>query len=157
VIGPPLEGPGWLALGSCCDGPHRRSVQPINGQLWLAQRFAIDFNRINEAGFLATDDQNLNESWPTYDQPVLAVTDAKVVAAADEFKDQIPNSPQPVTIAEADGNYVILKIKEGIYAFYAHLKAGTVAVEVGDTVKKVRRSAGRATPAAPPGRISTFK
>jgi len=21
VLGPPLRGPGWIALGSCCDGP----------------------------------------------------------------------------------------------------------------------------------------
>src|SRR4051794_15590732 len=27
VLGPPLSGERWVALGSCCDGPHRRAVQ----------------------------------------------------------------------------------------------------------------------------------
>lgn len=44
VLGPPLRGPGWIAVGSCCDGPHRRSLQPVNGKLYLGQRFAIDWN-----------------------------------------------------------------------------------------------------------------
>jgi hypothetical protein len=135
VLHPPLEGPRWLAVGGCCDGPHRRSVQPINGELWLSQRFAIDFNRLSEDDLLATGDQGLNDSWPTYDQPILAVSDATVVQAADEFDDQIPNAPEPVTIEEADGNYVILKIRRGVYAFYAHLKPGSVAVQAGDEVR----------------------
>jgi hypothetical protein len=136
VVGPPLRGPGWVALGSCCDGPHRRAAQPVNNGLWLAQRYAIDFNRINEQNLLATGPQNRNESWPTYDQPVLAVADAKVVVAANDQRDQIPNAPKPVTIAQADGNYVILEIADGVYAFYAHLKPGTVNVKAGETVTK---------------------
>ncbi len=136
VIGPPLEGPGWLAFGSCCDGPHRRSMQPINNAEWLSQRYAIDFNKIDEAGMLATGDPSLNESWPTYDQPVLAVADSTVVVAVDGIDDQIPDAAEPVTIEEADGNYVILEIEDGVFAFYAHLKPGSVEVETGDTVEK---------------------
>jgi hypothetical protein len=134
VIGPPLAGPGWLAVGSCCDGPHRRSVQPINGALYLGQRFAIDFNRLDPRDFLATGDPSLNTSWPTYGQPVLAVADAKVVAAIDRYADQIPNAPQPVTIDEADGNHVILDLGDGRFAFYAHLRPSSVKVKVGQDV-----------------------
>lgn len=136
AIGAPLEGTGWIAVGSCCDGPHRRSVQPINNALWLSQRFAIDFNKINSGGFLAVGDRSKNESWPTYDQTVLAVADADVVAAADDLPDQVPEAAKPVTIKEADGNYVILRLAEGVYAFYAHLKPGTVAVHAGDRVRR---------------------
>ena len=136
VIGPPLEGAGWFAVGSCCDGPHRRSAQPINNMLWVAQRFAIDFNKINDEGFLVVGDKTVNESWPTYDQPVLAVADAEVTVAQDGFPDQIPDAPTPVTIDQADGNHVILKLSDGTYAFYAHLKPGSVAVTAGDRVTK---------------------
>jgi hypothetical protein len=136
VIGPPLEGAGWLAVGSCCDGPHRRTAQPIDNGLWVAQRFAIDFNRINEQGFLVVGDRSQNESWPTYDQPVLAVADAEVTVARDEFPDQVPEAATPVTIEEADGNHVILKLADGVYAFYAHLKPGSVAVGAGDRVTR---------------------
>ena len=45
VLGAPLGGPSWVAVGSCCDGPHRRSVQPVNGKLRLSQRFAIRLER----------------------------------------------------------------------------------------------------------------
>ncbi|MFS0735065.1 M23 family metallopeptidase [Microbacterium sp. 1P10UB] len=134
VISPPLEGDGWFAIGSCCDGPHRRAFQPIDNGQYLAQRFAIDFNRLSADDRLATGDPSLNESWPTYDQPVLAVADATVIRAADEFPDQVPDAPEPVTIDEADGNYVILELSDGVFAFYAHLKPGSVDVRVGDTV-----------------------
>lgn len=136
VIGPPLIGPGWLALGSCCDGPHRRAFQPINGGLYLAQRFAIDFNVLDESGFLVTGDQGLNESYPSFGQPVIAVADAEVVAAVDRYPDQTPLDPQGVTLENADGNYVILDLGDGRFANYAHLKAGSVTVEAGDRVRK---------------------
>src|SRR6476659_9243200 len=49
------------------------------------QSYAIDFNKINSGGFLAVGDRSKNESWPTYDQTVLAVADSDVVAAANDF------------------------------------------------------------------------
>jgi hypothetical protein len=135
VIGSPLEGAGWLAVGSCCDGPHARAVQPVNGGLHLGQRFAIDFNRLDDRDFIATGDPSLNTSWPTYGQPVLAVADATVVTAVDEFADQTPGADRPVTIEEADGNYVILELGARRFAFYAHLKPGSVSVKRGERVR----------------------
>ena len=136
VIGPPLTGAGWFAVGSCCDGPHRRTAQPIDNGLWVAQRFAIDFNKIDGRGFLAVGDRSRNESWPTYDQPVLAVADATVTVAQDRLPDQIPEAATPVTIEDADGNFVVLQVADGVHAFYAHLKPGSVDVQVGDRVTK---------------------
>ena len=52
-----------------------------------------------------------------YDQPVLAVADAVVTAAADRYPDQVPNAPQPVGIDDADRNFVILQLADGRYAF----------------------------------------
>ena len=136
VLGKPLEGPGWVAVGSCCDGPHRRSIQPINGRLFLGQRFAIDWNGVDAENRFVVGDPSRNESWTFYGKPVLAVADATVVKAVDEFPDQVPNAPEPVTIEEADGNHVVLDVGGGRYAFYAHLAPGSVEVEVGDRVRK---------------------
>jgi hypothetical protein len=136
VLGPPLTGPGWYAAGSCCDGAHRRTVQPINNDLWVAQRFAIDFNKVDEADMVADGDVSLNESWFTYDQPVLAVADATVTIAVDGNADQIPNAAEPVEIENANGNHIILEVADGKYAFYAHLKPGSVAVKAGEEVTK---------------------
>jgi hypothetical protein len=136
VLGPPLRGPGWVAVGSCCDGPHRRSIQPVNGRLYLGQRFAIDWNGVDAQDRMVVGNPDLNRSWVFYDKPVLAVADARVVAAVDRFPDQVPNHPRPVTIREADGNYVILALGKGRFAFYAHLKPGSVRVKRGDRVRK---------------------
>jgi hypothetical protein len=134
VLSAPLEGAKWLAVGSCCDGPHRRSIQPINGTLWLGQRFAIDFNRLDDQDHAATGDPTLNPSWPTYGQPVLAVADAEVVEAVDKYDDQTPGQTVGITIENADGNHVILDLGDGRYAFYAHLRPGTVKVKAGQKV-----------------------
>jgi hypothetical protein len=135
VLGPPLRGPGWVAIGSCCDGPHRRSIQPVNGRLDLGQRFAIDWNGVDAQNRMVVGNPDLNPSWVFYDKPVLAVANARVVAAVDRFPDQVPNHPRPVTIREADGNYVILALGKGRFAFYAHLKPGSVRVKRGDRVR----------------------
>lgn len=137
VIGAPLMGPNWAAIGSCCDGPHRRAFQPIDGHLWLSQRFAIDFNLLDSENRLSSGDPTLNESIAGYGQPVIAVADATVVRALDGLPDQTPGTPLvDISLATADGNYVILDLGNGVYAFYAHLAPGSVAVEVGDPVNK---------------------
>ncbi len=110
-------------------------MQPVNGRVYLGQRFAIDFNRLDDRDFLAVGEPSLNTSWPTYGQPVLAVEDATVVAAVDRFADQLPNAEHPVTIEEADGNHVILKLGDERFAFYAHLKPGSVTVKEGERVR----------------------
>ena len=52
------------------------------------------------------------------------------------FPDQIPNDPHPITLREADGNHVILDLGAGRFAFYAHLKPGSLRVERGDRVRE---------------------
>ncbi len=67
---------------------------------------------------------------------MIAVAGARVVAAVDRFPDQIPNHDVPVTLREADGNHVILALGHGRFAFYAHLKPGSVRVKRGDRVRR---------------------
>ncbi|MEZ5120820.1 MAG: M23 family metallopeptidase [Solirubrobacterales bacterium] len=81
-------------------------------------------------------DPGENGSWTFYGKPVLAVANARVVAVADRFPDQVPNAPRPVTLEEADGNFVILALGHGRYAFYAHLRPGSVRVQRGDRVRR---------------------
>ena len=136
VLGPPLAGARWLAAGSCCDGPHRRAFQAIDGELHLTQRFAIDFNQLDAEDRLSTGDPTLNTSFPSYGQPVLAVADAIVVEAVDEYPDQVPYAPTGVTLENAEGNHVILDLGDGRYALYAHLKPGSVTVQAGERVER---------------------
>jgi hypothetical protein len=136
VLGPPLRGPGWIAFGSCCDGPHRRALQPVNGALKLGQRFAIDWNGSDAERRLVVGDPDVNTSWVYFGKPVLAVADARVVAAVDRYPDQIPNNPGPVTLESADGNHVILRLGPRRYVGYAHLRRGSVRVTRGQPVRR---------------------
>ena len=65
---------------------------------------------------------------------MLAVANGTVVAAVDAYPDQVPGKATGITLANADGNHVVLDIGGGRFAFYAHLKPGSVRVRPGDTV-----------------------
>jgi hypothetical protein len=136
VLGPPLPGPHWLAAGSCCDGPHRRAFQSINSELYLSQRFAIDFNLLDAQGRIAVEPLSVNTNHAGYGRPVIAVADATVVTAVDRFPDQIEGDHYPLTIENMPGNHIVLDLGEGRFAFYAHLRPGTVAVRVGERVRR---------------------
>jgi pimeloyl-ACP methyl ester carboxylesterase len=137
LLGPPLAEAGWAALGSCCDGPHRRALYPINGRWYLAQRFAIDFNQLDAQNRPGVGDPSLPTSFPTFGQPVLAVADATVVEAVDRYPDLlVGESREDVTPASAGGNRVVLDLGAGRFGVYAHLQAGSVAVRPGDLVTR---------------------
>ena len=52
-----------------------------------------------------------------------------------EFEDQIPGQlPPGITLAEADGNHVVLDLGGGRFALYAHLIKDSITVEVGEQV-----------------------
>ena len=129
VLSPPLLGPRWVAVGSCCDGPHRRFLVPVNGTLQLAQRFAIDFNLL-DAEYRVTEG---------FGQPVIAVVDAMVLTAVDRYQDRTPDDGFVVTLESMGGNHVILDLGDGRFAYYAHLRAGTVAVQAGERVRRGQR------------------
>jgi hypothetical protein len=134
VLGPPLEGDGWVAADGCCDAPrHVRAIMPINDRLSLAQRFAIDWERINDERKIYVGDPKDVESYFAYGQRALAVSDAKVATAVDEYEDQVPGAlPPRMTLEEADGNHIVLDLGGGKYALYAHMKPGSVKVKTGD-------------------------
>ena len=93
VLGLRWPGAGWAALGSCCDGPHRRALYPIDGRWYLAQRFAIDFNQLDAENRPGVGDPLLPTSFPTFGQPVYAVADGTVVLAVDEHPDLFVGEP----------------------------------------------------------------
>lgn len=138
LIGPPLEGSGWVAFNGCCkEVPHRRAGIPVNGVLFVSQRFAIDWIKIDANSQQSNGDSNKNENWPTYGQKAIAVMDAKVVSVLDGLPERVPNAlPPDTTMQNVTGNHVILDIGRGYYAFYAHLQPGSLKVRVGDSVKR---------------------
>ena len=138
VIGPPLRGDRYISADSCCDASrHTRAALPVNGRVWLAQRYAVDWEQLDEEGRVYRGDGTDVTSYNIYGKDVLAVADATVVSATDDLPNQAPGRmPTNVAIEQADGNSIVLDLGGGRYGLYAHLKPGSVRVHVGDAVKR---------------------
>ena len=142
VIGAPLKGAGWIAGNACCDGatPHRQAVNPINGALYVAQRFAIDFARLTPDRRLVEGDPEALASWPSYGAEVVSAARGVVVDTRDGFADNTPvGSLPPISLDNVGGNYVVVDIGGGRFAWYAHLQPGSLRVTVGDRVRRGQR------------------
>lgn len=146
VVGPPVAGDNWVAMNGCCliGFGHRSSPNSVNGKIVNGQHFAIDWKRMNDDGAFFTGDPNDNENYVDYGAGILAVADGEVVAVLDGMEANRPGVlpaadpelAQTVTIETVDGNHIVLDLGNGTYAFYAHLQAGTILVEEGDTVER---------------------
>jgi hypothetical protein len=134
VISPPLTGPNWLDGNSCCDmTAHRMAMNPLDGSLWAAERFAIDYVQLSADGTVYKGDQAKPESYPYFGADIHAVADGPVVGVVDGLPEQVPaKNPTGLPLDQYGGNHVVQDIGDGNYAFYAHLKTGTVKVKVGD-------------------------
>ncbi|MEO8754620.1 MAG: M23 family metallopeptidase [Casimicrobiaceae bacterium] len=137
VLGPPVSGSGWDALGSCCDGPHRRTILSIDGRRVVPQRFAIDFNKLDGENRPGVGNPLLPASFPTFGVPVLAVANATVAVAIDRYPDmRVGEAPEQISPQSEGGNRIVLDLGDGRFAAYAHLQAGSVKVRPGDQVTR---------------------
>lgn len=134
TIAPPLNGPKWLDGNSCCDmTAHRMAMNPLNGQLWAAERFAIDYVQLGPGGRIFAGDKAKPESYPYFGADIHAVADGRVVAALDGLPEQVAGkNPTGLPLDQYGGNHIVQDIGDGNYAFYAHLKTGSVQVKPGD-------------------------
>ncbi|HEX9166053.1 MAG TPA: M23 family metallopeptidase [Gemmatimonadales bacterium] len=140
TLGAPLRGGPWVAG----NGPgnlsgHRRTRIPLEGSAKIAQRFATDWLKYGPDGRAWQGDSTVNANWYGHGEPLLAVADGQVVAIKDGIPENVPLTPEravPITLETVGGNYVIVDIGGGRFAFYAHLVPGSVAVQVGDRVRR---------------------
>lgn len=140
VLSPPLRGERWLATDALSnDSTHRRTLLPVNGKARIAQRFAIDWSRIGPDGQAFHGDPSKNANWYPYGAEVLAVADAVVVDVKDGIPENDPTADEkaiPITIETAPGNYIIIDLGDGHFAFYAHLQTNSLRVKVSDKVRR---------------------
>jgi hypothetical protein len=134
VIAPPLVGTNWVDANSCCDmTPHRMALNPLNGQLWAAERFAIDYVQLLPDGRMFNGDKTKPENYPGFGADIHAVSDGRVVAVVDGLPEQVPGkSPSGLPLDQYAGNHIVEDLGDGNYTLYAHLKTGSIKVEVGD-------------------------
>ena len=140
VIGAPLKGGRWLAAnGPSNTSAHRRARIPIDGHAAIAQRFAIDWVRVDKDGKTFRGDPRKNESYYANGVEALAVADGVVAAVQDGLPQNAPGADSravAITLETVGGNYVILDIGNGRHAFYAHLQPGSLHVKPRDKVRR---------------------
>ncbi len=137
LLGPPLIGKGYLAGDGCCDTiRHVRALLPLDGRFALAQRFAIDWEQVDEQNRLVKGDLSKVENYTIFGKDVIAVSDGTVVDTRNDLPEQPPGKlPENLPIDQADGNFVVLDIGNGAFALYAHMQPGSVKVAAGAKVK----------------------
>ena len=139
AISPPLRGDGWLAA----NGPsnisiHCRALIPINGHAYISQRYAIDWVQLYPDGKTYHGDPKDNRNYRAYGAEIHAVSDGIVTETKDGIQQNIPDEKPvvPITLETIGGNYVIVQIGDGVFAFYAHMRPGSLRVKVGDRVRR---------------------
>lgn len=133
------EGYWRFGSGPSNSSEHRRTILAVDGRKWLLQRFAFDVMKIGDDGKVVRGDLSKNKNWISYGEKLLAVADGIVRVVIDNISDNIPLSPEravPMNRETHVGNCVILDIGNNHYALYAHMKAGSIPVRVGDKVKR---------------------
>ncbi len=146
---PPVEKGIWLIWHAPADSiSHRRThlefiskYDSIQGGFTIGynnQRFAMDFEKLNDSGKVIVNDGVKNEDYNCYGENVIAVADGKIVAILDKISDN-PNPPyrkDDWDIETICGNYIALDIGNNLIALYAHLKKNSIKVQVGDNIKQ---------------------
>jgi murein DD-endopeptidase len=136
---PVKEGYWRFGSGPSNSSEHRRTLLAVDGRKWLLQRFAFDVMKIGDDGKVVRGDLSENQNWISYGEKLLAVADGIVKVVIDNIPDNKPLSPEravPMNRETHVGNCVVLDVGNDHYALYAHMKAGSIPVRVGDKVKR---------------------
>lgn len=116
---------------------HRRVLVGAGPARTIPGRFAIDFVGVDDAGHVTRGDPDRPADAIGYGEPVLAGADAIVSAVRGDMAESgsISNNPGH-TGSDGAGNYVALKLADGRYAFYEHLRPGSIRVKAGQRVRR---------------------
>jgi murein DD-endopeptidase len=138
ALGAPLAGGPWAAIHHpLWQRGHRRVTYTVNGRVRIPGRFAVDFVKLDAAGKTTRGDPDRPADAEGYAAPVLAVADAVVVAVRDNVSESASIAGNPRNaIGDATGNYIAIRLADGRFAFYEHLKPGSIKVQLGDTVRR---------------------
>jgi murein DD-endopeptidase len=138
VLGAPLRGGPWAAIHHpAWPRGHRRMLYAIDGRARIPGRHAIDWILLDNDGHKARGDDDRVDTWYGHGADVLAVADGVIAATRDDVAESASIAGHPRNALEdATGNYVALDLGHGRFAFYEHLKPGSLRVARGDRVRR---------------------
>jgi len=103
----------------------------IDGKARIPARFAVDWIRLGPDGRSEHDDVSVFSNSYSYGEDVLAVTDGVIASVEDKFPEPTPN----ISIDNEAGNFISLDLGGGRFAFYEHLKPGSIRVKMKERVR----------------------
>jgi murein DD-endopeptidase len=132
VLGPPLRGGPWVAVyDPGLQNGHRRAVFAINGRARIPSRFAVDWMKLGPDGRFTHDDASVLANSYSYGEDVLAVADGLVGGIENNLPEPTPN----ISVNNEAGNHIALDLGGGRFAFYEHLKPGSIRVKLHERVR----------------------
>jgi hypothetical protein len=139
VIASPLKGKNLIFFNQSTMGYHFYVMIFINGKIYRSERYAIDTGELkDDLTTYLNGDPKVNTSYFNYGRPLYAVADGVVVHIQDG-RTENSGDAKDVTFNSADelaGNYLVLDIGGGRYAYYCHCIPHSFLVKEGDTVKE---------------------
>lgn len=136
VISSPVKGSNWVFINQSTLGYHFNTMFFVGGKIGTGERYAFDNLQIDSAGAVYSGDPTVNESYYNYKDTLYAVADGIVKLIQDGHPENNGNAHN-VTFNKANdlaGNYLVLDIGSGKYAFYCHCVPGSFMVQVGHVV-----------------------
>lgn len=143
-LGPPVQGGEWYASDAPdneADNHHRRGLVVLDSKPVISRRYAIDWQLVKSGSRHTGNDREI-AAYHSYGQPLLAVASGTIVNARDGLPDNAPGHGAafqpavPITLDTFGGNTITLDIGGGQYAYYFHMKPGSVRVKMGDRVRR---------------------
>ncbi len=119
----PFDGEWHVTWGGRTPEDNYHSTHP-------RQRFAYDFLIVHDNATHGGEGRAL-EDYHCWGRPILAAASGKVVRAVDGLPD---NTIGAMDAHNPLGNHVVLDLGHSEYAFFAHLRQGSVAVRKGEKV-----------------------
>ncbi len=139
VIAPPIRGDRYISADSPrCDAvrPHSAPRSRSTATSSLAQRYAVDWEQMNEQGHIYIGPREKLESYVIFGKEAIACADATVSSITDGAPEGTPGQyPTAIDPAAADGNAVILDLGQHRYAMYVIFNLPVASGRQGDKVK----------------------
>ncbi len=138
-IASPLKDGNLIFINQSTNDYHFYVLFFVDGDIYRGERFAFDSMRLND-DFTEyySGDPKINSSYFNYRDTLYAVADGTVLRIRDGRPENNGNAHDaPIgSLDELGGNYLVLDIGGGHYAFYAHCVPSSFMVKEGDVVRE---------------------